>query len=444
MKILVIEDDRSQREILTDFLTTKDHQVTAALSGEDGVEAFYHNPVDVVITDYRMPGISGKEVLQKILEINPLTAVIVITAYSSVENAVELLKIGAFDYIEKPINLELLLNKIENAQNYIQVEKESKTVHDVIEDRDFPITFIAESKKMSEILSVVKRVAHVDASVLITGESGTGKEVIADIIHYLSSRRHRKMVKVNCSAIPDTLLESELFGHVRGAFTDAIRDRKGRFEEADGGTLFLDEIGDIAPMIQVKLLRALQTMEFEPVGSSITKKVNVRIIAATNKNIKTEVQIGNFREDLFYRLNVILIHLPPLRERKQDITKLVNHFLEEFSREEELSISHEALMMLINYQWEGNIRQLKNVIQRTVTLSRSNVIRIEDLPDEIKNFTISKDQSNGRTIAQVEKEHIKSVLEDCDHNQIKAAEILGVHRNTLSRKIKEYHIRLKK
>lgn len=445
MKILIIEDDASQREILADFLASNGHEPVTASSGDDGIKAFYKQPVDVVISDYRMPGMNGKEVLEKIIEINPLTAVIIITAYSSVDNAVELLKLGAFDYIEKPINLEILLNKIKNASNYIQVEKESKKVQDIITDEELPIKFIGDSPKINEILSIVKRVAHVDASVLISGESGTGKEVIADLIHHLSPRKTQKMIKVNCSAIPETLLESELFGHVRGAFTGAIRDRKGRFEEADGGTLFLDEIGDVAPMIQVKLLRTLQTMEFEPVGSSKTKKMDVRIIAATNKNIQTEVQLGHFREDLFYRLNVIPIHLPPLRERKQDITKLIDHFLGIYSNEEDISFSHDALMKLVNYQWEGNIRQLKNVIQRTITLARTEVIQTEDLPDEIQQYhPLEREEGNRKTIVEVERLHIVKILEECEFNQLKAAEMLGIHRNTLSRKIKEYNIDIPK
>lgn len=440
MKILIIEDDASQREILADFLESKGHEIYTSSYGEDGINKFYKHPVDVVISDYRMPGLSGKEVLEKILQINPLTAVIIITAYSSVDNAVELLKLGAFDYIEKPINLEMLLNKIRNAQNYIQVEKESKKVQDVIISEELPVTFIGDSPKINEILSIVKRVAHVDASVLISGESGTGKEVIADIIHHLSPRKKFKMIKVNCSAIPETLLESELFGHVKGAFTGAIRDRKGRFEEANGGTLFLDEIGDIAPSIQVKLLRTLQTMEFEPVGSSTTKKVDVRIITASNKNLQTEVQLGHFREDLYYRLNVIPIHLPPLRERKQDIKKLMDHFLAVYSEDETISFSHDALMKLVNYPWEGNIRQLKNVIQRTVALTRSNVIQAEDLPDEIQKYQPLDKERNTKTIADVERAHIVKILEECEFNQMKAAEMLGIHRNTLSRKIKEYNI----
>lgn len=444
MKILIIEDDASQREILADFLESKGHEIFTSSYGVEGIKKFYKQPVDVVISDYRMPGMSGKEVLEKILEINPLTAVIIITAYSSVDNAVELLKLGAFDYIEKPINLELLLNKIKNAQNYIQVEKESKKVQDVIINEELPVTFIGDSPKINEILSIVKRVAHVDASVLISGESGTGKEVIADIIHLLSPRKRHKMIKVNCSAIPETLLESELFGHVKGAFTGAIRDRKGRFEEANGGTLFLDEIGDIAPSIQVKLLRTLQTMEFEPVGSSTTKKVDVRIIAASNKNLQTEVQLGHFREDLYYRLNVIPIHLPPLRERKQDIKELVDHFLSMYCGDEDISFSHDALMKLVNYPWEGNIRQLKNVIQRTIALTRSNVIHTEELPDEIQKYHPVDKEGNTKTIANVERTHIMKILEECEFNQLRAAEMLGIHRNTLSRKIKEYNIDIPK
>jgi len=444
MNILIIEDDVSQKNILADFLKSKGFEVDAAQTGEEGLEKFFSHPVDVVISDYRMPGISGKEVLQRILKINPLTAVIIITAYSSVNNAVELLKLGAYDYIEKPIKLDMLLSKIKNARSYIQVEQDSKKVHQAIDDDELPVTFIGNSPKIKEILSMVRRISLVNASVLISGESGTGKEVIADLIHQLSTRRDKNMVKVNCSAIPETLMESELFGHIKGAFTGAIRDRKGRFEEADGGILFLDEIGEISPMIQVKLLRTLQTMEFEPVGSSKPKKVDVRIISATNKNLKTEVQLGHFREDLFYRLNVIPLVLPPLRERKQDIPDLVHYFLDEFNPDRNITITHDALMMLVQYSWEGNVRQLRNVIQRILALSTSDKITQDDLPEEIRNYLHSeKDSIEQKTIAEVEKSHIQKILEECNYNQLKAAEVLGVHRNTLSRKIKEYHIRMR-
>ncbi len=445
MKVLIIEDDVAQNGILEEFLRSKDFEVFTAFSGEEGLEKFFSHPVDVVISDYRMPGLSGKEVLQKIQETNPLSAVIIITAFSSVDNAVELLKLGAYDYIEKPINLDMLLNKIKNARSFIQVEKESRKVHNAIEAEDLPVTFIGNSPKIKEILSMVRRIALVNASVLISGESGTGKEVIADLIHQMSTRKDKKMVKVNCSAIPETLMESELFGHVKGAFTGAILDRKGRFEEADNGILFLDEIGEVSPMIQVKLLRTLQTMEFEPVGSSTTRKVDVRIISATNKDLQTEVQLGHFREDLYYRLNVIPLFIPPLRERKQDIPDLVQHFLNEFTEETQVQFTHEALMKLVHYSWDGNIRQLRNVIQRILALTPSDIISEEDLPDEILHYhpTVSNELDK-KTIADVEKTHIEKILKECDYNQLKAAEVLGVHRNTLSRKIKEYNIDLKK
>ncbi|HEX37258.1 MAG TPA: sigma-54-dependent Fis family transcriptional regulator [Candidatus Cloacimonetes bacterium] len=445
MKILIIEDDVSQNEILADFLGTKGFEVDTAFSGEEGLEKFYSHPVDVVISDYRMPGITGKKVLEEILKINPLTAVIIITAFSSVDNAVELLKLGAYDYIEKPIKLDMLLSKIKNARSYIKVEQESKEVHQTIDNDELPVTFIGNSPKIKEILSMVRRISLVNASVLISGESGTGKEVIADLIHQLSIRKDKNMIKVNCSAIPETLMESELFGHVKGAFTGAIRDRKGRFEEADGGILFLDEIGEISPMLQVKLLRTLRTMEFEPVGSSKTKKVDVRIIAATNKNLQTEVQLGHFREDLYYRLNVIPVFLPPLRERRQDIPDLVEYFLQEFAKERKVKITHGALMTLVHYSWEGNIRQLRNVIQRILALMITDTITRDDLPDEIINYNPSDtDILEQKTIADVEKKHIEKILEECKYNQLKAAHVLGVHRNTLSRKIKEYHINIQK
>ncbi len=446
MKLLLVEDNQNQREILSGFLTKNGFDVICANDGEEGIKLFSENLVDIVITDFRMPKKNGLELLREVRLINPLAAVIVITAFSDVNDAVSVIKEGAMDYILKPINLPELLTKIRAIRSQHEVEKESGVVLDKILKMNTSTTFIGKSKKILDILSIVKRVADKSATILLSGESGTGKEVIAEMIHSLSPRRNNKLVIVSCAALSDNLLESELFGHIRGSFTGATSDRKGRFEEADKGTIFLDEIGDISPLIQVKLLRVVQNMTFEPVGSSRPKTVDVRIIAATNKNLIDEVTKGNFREDLYYRLNVVPLHLPALRKRKEDIPLLVDHFLKELNVVDNINFSKEALLKIVSYSWPGNIRQLQNTITRLVTLSRSDLITVEDLFLALPELERAQtEQTSGagsfdQTIAGVEREHIKKILDECSGNQLKAAKRLGIHRNTLARKIKEFNL----
>ncbi|MFC1888020.1 sigma-54-dependent transcriptional regulator [Candidatus Cloacimonadota bacterium] len=329
MKILLIEDSSTQREILKGYLEKNGFKVISAENGEEGVSRYIENEIDLVISDFRMPKKNGMEVLREIKKINPTASVIIVTAYSDVNEAVQVIKEGAADYILKPVDLEELLSKIKQIKRQLEINLDSEEVFYKIADQDISNKFIGNSDRIKEILSVVKRVAFNPVTVLITGESGTGKEMIADLVHELSPRRNNNLVKVNCAALADNLLESELFGHVKGSFTGAINDRKGRFEEADNGTIFLDEIGEISPRLQVKLLRVLQNMSFEPVGSSKPKIVDVRIIAATNKKLEDEISKGTFREDLYYRLNVVPIYMPPLRERKEDIPMLIDYFLKE-------------------------------------------------------------------------------------------------------------------
>ncbi|MBN2461048.1 MAG: sigma-54-dependent Fis family transcriptional regulator [Candidatus Cloacimonetes bacterium] len=442
MKILVIEDDNNQRKLLQDFLDKNGYQTATAADGEEGISVFKQNLFDLVITDFRMPRKNGLEVLQEIKKINPLSAVIIITAFSDISDAVSVIKEGAVDYILKPINLQELLNKLKQIRGQIDIQKESREVFLQMPELDLTSTLITKSPRMKEILSIVQRVSRNSAAVLLTGESGTGKELVAELIHEIGPRKDKKLVKVNCAALPDTLLESELFGHVRGSFTGADRDRKGRFEEADGGTIFLDEIGEISPLIQVKLLRVLQNMNFEPVGSSRTRSVDVRIISATNKKLEDEILRGNFREDLYYRLNVVPIHLPPLRERKEDIPLLLDFFLEELKVNDVFSFSQSAVMKLMSFNWEGNIRQLRNLVIRVVTLARNNVITAEELPDNLSSIRDDKTVTETMKLEEVEKAHILKVLQLCGGNQKKAAEQLGIHRNTLARKIREYNIKL--
>ncbi len=438
MQLLLVEDNQNQREILSGFLAKNGFDVLSAEDGEEGIRLFQENLVDIVITDFRMPRKNGLEVLRAVRRINPLAAVIVITAFSDVNDAVSVIREGAMDYILKPVNLQELLTKIKVIRTQMEVQKESGAVFDKIPELNISATFIGKSKKIMDVLSVVQRVAANSATVLISGESGTGKEMIAEMIHSLSPRRQHKLVIVSCAALPDTLLESELFGHLRGSFTGAVSDRKGRFEEADGGTIFLDEIGDISPLIQVKLLRVVQNMTFEPVGSSKPKTVDVRIIAATNKNLEDEIAKGNFREDLYYRLNVVPLHLPPLRERKEDIPLLIEHFLTELKVKDSIGFSPEALLKIVSCNWPGNIRQLQNTVTRLVTLARSDLITVEDLAFAFPD--LEHDQTDDQSLAGREKEHIRKVLDSCGGNQLKAARILGIHRNTLARKIKEFNL----
>ncbi|HNX01438.1 MAG TPA: sigma-54 dependent transcriptional regulator [Candidatus Cloacimonadota bacterium] len=445
MRILLIEDDKLQLDILADYLVDAGYKVTKAEDGEKGIKAFQEDTFDLVISDFRMPKMDGKQVLQQIRSINPFVSVIIVTAYSSIDDAVELMKLGAIDYIQKPFPIEELLNKVKAAKIEQESIHDKRNLEEIITTLEIPQQYIFHSKCMTELLSIVRRVANSETSVLIYGESGTGKEVIADIIHYLSGRAKNRIVKINCSAIPETLMESELFGHVKGSFTGAFADRLGRFDEANHGTLFLDEIGDLSPLIQVKLLRSLQTHSFEPVGSNKTRTVDVRIIAATNKNLEELVKSGQFREDLYYRLNVVPILLPPLRERKDDIPPLIESFLRELSPGLPKTFQHDALMKLINYDWPGNIRQLRNIVQRVVTLSRSNMIEMDELPSEIIEFKHhpSQESHNIQTLMEIEREHIIKVLKLCKGNHSEAAALLGIHRNTLSNKMKEYDITVK-
>ena len=441
MNVLIIEDDYNQLKILSNFFSDNGFNVFSAPDGKEGIKIFKNKKIEIVISDYRMPGLTGKDVLKEILNIDPHVTFIIITAYSSVKEAVELIKIGAFDYIQKPINLEYLLKKVNNAKKYIRSEKNKKNFINKLKENELEQGYIFHSRAMTEILHTSSRIAHTDAAVLLTGESGTGKEVIAEIIHKLGPRKENEFVAINCAAIPENLIESELFGHVKGAFTGAVNDKVGRFELADKGTLFLDEIGDISFHMQVKLLRALENMEFQPVGSSKSQKVDVRVISATNKVLTDEIKAGNFRKDLFYRINVIPIHIPPLRERKKDIPKLVKYFLEKQKSNLDYKIDNRAMESLINYDWPGNIRELRNILHRVTALNLGQKITLSDLPDEVKNKDLNDiETAEKNSLDIVEKNHIKKIMTECDGNQVKAAKILGIHRNTLRRKLRKYNL----
>ncbi len=445
-RILVVDDEESHRIMLRAVLKDEGYEVVEAADGSEAVRAVEQEPFDLVLLDVRMKTMDGIEALTEIRKISPLIPVLIMTAYASVKTAVEALKAGAFDYLTKPLDIEELKILIEKALELYHLREENLTLKERLGDRFDFSKIIGKSRKMRELFDTLSLVAPTDATILILGESGTGKELVANAIHHNSFRKSQPFIKISCSALPETLLESELFGHERGAFTGAIARREGRFQLAHRGTIFLDEVGEMSPTTQMKLLRVLQEKEFEPLGSVQTLKVDVRVIAATNKDLDQEVKKGRFREDLFYRLNVIPIHLPPLRERKEDIPDLANHFLSQYrekNKKEIKEFSPKALDLLIRYEWPGNIRELENCIERAVIVARGELIAPVDLPPSIQNLPAGKGDSEilfpaGISLQEAEKALILKTLEDAGGNRSRAAEILGINRRTLQMKLKEY------
>ncbi len=386
--ILIIDDEKNYLFILEDLLTDEGYQVFTAETAEQGLHIFQENELDVVITDMKMPGMDGMSLLERVHMADPELPVIMLTAFGSVEKAVEAMRKGAYDYIEKPFKNEELKLTIRKAIDLYHLIKENRLMSRALQERYGFSNIVGKSAPMQRVYELIEKVAPTKATVLITGESGTGKELIARAIHYNSNRRTKAFISVNCGALPESLLESELFGHEKGAFSGAVSQRKGRFEMAHGGTLFLDEISEMSPPLQVKLLRVLQEMEFERVGSSESIRVDVRVVAASNRNLKEEVAANRFRGDLFYRLNVLHIPLPPLRNRTDDIPLLVNHFLAKYCSENNeqkpLTIEQEAFRRLLEYSWPGNVRELENAVERAVILATGNQITLQDLPSEIR------------------------------------------------------------
>jgi DNA-binding NtrC family response regulator len=441
MKILIVEDEKNQRELLASSLNDE-YEVVEANSGEKALDCFKSDrSIGIIISDFRMPEMDGIELLRQVKKIDPGTIFILITAYASVASAVEALKLGAYDYITKPLVIEKLKHILKRAvQNrFLLIEneelKEKLRTHYSFEK------IVTRSQRMKEILSIVSRVSQSKTTVLITGESGTGKELIARAIHNASSRRDKMFVPINCSAIPENLFESELFGFEKGAFTGAAKTRRGKLLAGDGGTVFFDEVGDIPPNVQVKLLRFLQFGEIVPLGKEKAVHVDVRIIGATNQDLTKKIEQGFFREDLYYRLNVVGIHIPPLRERKEDIDPLANHFIGKYSKicgKHIEGISKEAMRYLYEYAWSGNVRELESTIERAIVMSRDNIIDVDDLPASL--MTVKK-EGNDLSMKGVEKQHIEYVLSMEHGNVSKAAKVLGIHRNTLMAKLREYGIR---
>jgi two-component system NtrC family response regulator len=442
-RILVVDDEPTQLELVGGFLRRQGFEVAEAASGQAAVARFKQEPFDLVLTDQRMPDLSGLEVLEAVRAASPDTAVVIMTAFGTIETAVSAVKAGAADYLAKPLNLDELLHRIHQIQDRRRLLTENRELRAALAERHRVEGNIGESGAMQEVLSVVRRVAPSDATVLIRGESGTGKELIARAIHYASPRAARALVKVNCAALAESLLEAELFGHEKGAFTGAVAARKGRFELADGGSLFLDEIGDLPPHLQVKLLRVLQEREFERVGSSRPIKVDVRLLAATHRNLETLVREGRFRDDLYYRINVVTIQLPPLRERREDLPLLIDHFLRAFADKNGKSIrglTRDAREALLRYEYPGNVRELENLIERAVVLTRDDVIGLTDLPLTLDTQAAEVESGPGLVAAVegLERRMIREALAKADGIQTRAAELLGIGERVLRYKLKKY------
>ncbi|MGB8657865.1 MAG: sigma-54 dependent transcriptional regulator [Candidatus Zixiibacteriota bacterium] len=442
-RIIVVDDEEAQRQQLAGFLQKQGYNVSTASSGLSALDLCQDRYFEVALLDLKMPGMSGIELLGKLKELNPDIQVIMMTAYGTVETAVEAMRLGAYDYVNKPVNLEELKLTISRALESHHLLIENKYLRERLEEEFKDTEIIGNSLGTRKVLSTISRVAKTKSTVLIRGESGTGKELVAKAIHALSDRTDRRFVAVSCAALPETLLESELFGYEKGAFTGAARRKEGRFELADGGTLFLDEVGDIPLETQVKLLRVLESQEFERLGGKETLKVDVRIISASNQDLEKKVKERSFREDLYYRLNVISISIPPLRERKEDILALVDHFIRKANQECGRSIrgiTTDVKDIILGYDWPGNVRELENVIERGVVLSRTDVIDRNDLPylGLIKSKEVIP--SANLSLRDMEKNHILGTLNANHWNLIKSADILGIHRNTLRLKMKEYGI----
>ncbi len=382
--ILLIDDDESLRRVIEFSIAEAGSRVRTAASGEEGLRLFEDSSFDAVITDITMPGMNGMEVLARVRERDPGMPVIMITAYGTIENAVEAMRQGAFDYITKPFNRDELRMTLDKALRMRRLEKENVELRAVVTDRYRFESIVGSSAKTREVLDMAGRVAASDATVLITGERGTGKELLAKGVHFNSNRTDGPFIAVNCAAIPENLIESELFGHAKGAFTGAVRDKEGKFELADGGTLLLDEIGDLRIDLQAKILRVLQERVVDRVGGTKSIHVDVRIIASTNRDIEQLIREGKFREDLYDRINVIALRMPPLRERREDIPLLVSHFLRKFTKDAGVSVQQETLDVLMSYGWPGNVRELESVIERASVLRRGDVLTPNDLPDKLK------------------------------------------------------------
>ena len=443
--VLIVDDDKAMCELIDTTLTMKGYTTSWCQSAAEATELIHHTEFDVVLTDVKMPGTTGLQLCQQISSIRPDIPVVVMTAFGTLDTAVATIRSGAYDFLTKPVELEVLSLTIARAVERRQLTRQIHLLEQQTRSENHFGELLGESLPMQQLYDQMKRIGPSDASLLITGESGTGKELVARSIHQLSNRSHHPFVAVNCAALSEALLESELFGHVRGAFTDARSERKGLFLEAEGGTLFLDEMGDMPMSMQVKLLRALEENRLRPVGSDHEIEFNVRVLAATHRDLETAVEEGLFRQDLFYRINVIQIHLPPLRSRGVDILAIASHYIDQFaerSGKKVAGISETAAEKLLAYSWPGNVRELRNVMERALALTRYDSITLEDLPDKIREhqggtvFIGGEDPTELVSLEQVERRYIEHVLKAVDQNRTQAARILGLDRKTLYRKLK--------
>ena len=446
MRLLVIDDESHQRELLAEHLRKNGHQVATAGDGQEGLENLTGEGAEVALVDMRMPRMDGLTFIKKSLEIYPDLAIVVMTAYGTVESAVEAMKAGAFDYLLKPIDLEHLSIIISKIQENHRLIAENRYLRRKLEEVDQPAGIIGESQVIKKLLAEVSRIAQSDATALIRGESGTGKELIARAVHYASARSNGPFLAINCTSLPETLLESELFGHERGAFTGAISRHLGRFELADKGTIFLDEIGDISLVIQAKLLRVLESRTFQRLGSSKDISADIRILSATNRDLEKAIDQGKFREDLYYRLNVIPIFIPPLRERREDILPLTEYFIKKYNEKNNKHISGitpRAKDLLLSHAWPGNVRELENLIERAIVLSVGDVIDLSD----VDPFIGRREAGGGPVgddlnLESLEKAAIIEALKKTGGSLKDAAELLGIHRNTIRLKIGKYNIKI--
>lgn len=443
IQVLVVDDEKVMREGCSRILLNEGYKVFTADCGEGAIEKFDREPFDLVLLDLKLPGMGGIETLRRLKEMEPGLTILIMTGYPSIESAVKAIKLGAYDYITKPFDPDTLRIAVNRALERKNLVAENHHLRQQLKARDETDIIIGQSEAMRNIYELVRRTAPTDSTVLITGESGTGKELIARAIHDYSLREEREFVTVDCSALVETLLESELFGHVKGSFTGAIQAKYGSFELANGGTFFFDEIGNLSLDIQAKLLRVIQEKEIKPVGSERTIKVDVRIIAATNQDLKQSIAKKTFREDLYYRLNVVPVHIPPLRERKEDIPLLVNHFLKKYNRKREVPITKvesETMKLLMSYDWPGNVRELENGIERALILEDGDALLPSCFPWLVEKRQMRVPVGNGKiySLEELEKKHIARVLGETKGHKGKTANLLGIDRKTLYQKIKKY------
>lgn len=445
--ILLVDDDPSLRRVLTHHLSEAGYRVLTAVNGKAGLDTFTEEQVDMVITDIQMPEMSGLELLRRISVISPDVVVLVITAYGSIETAVEAMKLGAYDYITKPFNREELLLNVAKGLQYTALVRENRSLKQFIESRFSLDNMIGSSSAMRRVYALVEKVARTDLAVLITGESGTGKELIAKAIHQNSARRDGPFVVINCGAIPEGLLESELFGHRKGSFTGAYTDARGKLEAADKGTVLLDEIGDLPLTLQVKLLRVLETSEFTRVGETTTRRVDVRFLAATNRDLSKMAADGRFREDLFFRLKVVPVHLPPLRERREDIPLLADYFLKEVAQRYQRPALHfekEVFRYFQTYSWPGNVRELKHTVERLAVIAEGDAVSINDLPENLTATTghaanvLIQLPDDGIDLEEVEREILRQALDKHEWNQTRASQYLNITRSALIYRMQKF------